>query len=92
MFTISGLNIHWVWLAFLSALFAGATGVIAKAGLKKMDSTVATALRTIVIFFFCAGIAAAKGTMTQIEMIDKTTWIFLLLSGLATGRFVAMLL
>lgn len=85
MFTISGLNIHWVWLAVLAAVFAGATGVIAKVGLKKMDSAVATALRTIVIFFFCAGIAAAKGTMTQIGMIDRDTWIFLLLSGTATG-------
>lgn len=85
MFTISGLNIHWVWLAVLSAVFAGATGVIAKVGLKKMDSSVATALRTVVVFLFCWGIVGARGLSYQMDMIDRPTWIFLLLSGIATG-------
>ena len=85
MFTFSSLNIHWVWLAVLSAVFAGVTGVIAKAGLKKMDSTVATALRTIVVLLFCWWIAAAKGTTAQMTSLDRNTWIFLVLSGVATG-------
>ena len=85
MFTFTGLNIHWVWLAVLSAVFAGATSVIAKAGLKKMDSTVATALRTIVVLIFCWGIASAKGATAQIGALGRSTWIFLILSGIATG-------
>ena len=85
MFTFSGFNIHWVWLAVLSAVFAGATSVIAKVGLKKMDSNVATALRTIVVLLFCWGIVSAKGAAGQISGIDRQTWILLILSGVATG-------
>ena len=85
MFTFLGFNIHWVWLAVLSAVFAGATSVIAKVGLKKMDSNVATALRTIVVLLFCWGIVSAKGAAGQISGIDRQTWILLILSGVATG-------
>ena len=85
MFTFSGFNIHWVWLAVLSAVFAGATSVIAKAGLRKVDSNVATALRTIVVFVFCCGIVSAKGAESQIGSIGRQTWVLLILSGVATG-------
>ena len=85
MFTFTSLSVSWIWLAILSAVFAGATSVIAKAGLKKMDSTVATALRTIVVLLFCWMIVSAKGTAGQMTSFSHTTWIFLILSGVATG-------
>lgn len=82
---ITQMNIHWIWFAVLSAVFAGVTGVIAKVGLKKIDSTLATALRTIVILGFCWMFVCTKGVQNQIYSIDHRTWIFLVLSGLATG-------
>ena len=85
MFTFTSLSVSWIWLAILSAVFAGATSVIAKAGLKKMDSTVATALRTIVVLLFCWMIVSAKGTAGQMTSFSHTTWIVLILSGVATG-------
>ena len=72
-------------LAILSALFAGITSILAKCGLGKMDSTVATALRTIVTTIFAWLIVAISGTYVEMTDLDGRTWLFLILSGLATG-------
>ena len=75
----------WLLLAILSALFAGLTAILAKVGLKNIDSTVATALRTIVVLVFAWLIVFITGTTGTIVDIDSKGWLFLILSGLATG-------
>ncbi len=75
----------WILFAFGSALFAGVTSVLAKCGIRKTDSNVATAIRTVVVLLFSwvmVLIAGSAGTITQ---ISARTWVFLILSGLATG-------
>ncbi|MBP5203929.1 MAG: EamA family transporter, partial [Candidatus Methanomethylophilaceae archaeon] len=75
----------WLVFAACSAIFAGVTSILAKCGLQKVDSTVATAYRTIVALIFAWAIVMAGGTYVQIGSIDSRTWTFLILSGLATG-------
>lgn len=75
----------WVVYAFASAVFAGITAILAKVGLQKIDSTVATALRTIVVLVFAWLMVLVVGSGAQIGQIAGTTWVFLVLSGLATG-------
>lgn len=75
----------WVAFAFGSAFFAGITAVLAKCGIRKTDSTVATAVRTIVVLAFSWLMVLITGQMNGIGSIEGKTWIFLILSGLATG-------
>ena len=75
----------WVLYAFGSALFAGLTAVLAKCGIRKTDSTVATAIRTIVVLIFSWVIVFLVGSQGQIAEIGGKTLLFLILSGLATG-------
>lgn len=75
----------WVVSAFLSALFAGLTAVLAKCGIKNMDSNLATALRTIVVLIFAWIMVFVVGAQNKIASISGKTLIFLILSGLATG-------
>lgn len=75
----------WVVMAFASALFAGLTSILAKCGIRKTDSTVATAIRTIVVLVFAWLMVFIVGSQQQLAGIDSKTLIFLLLSGLATG-------
>lgn len=75
----------WIILAFASALFAGITSILAKCGIKETDSTVATALRTAVVLVFSWLMVFVVGSQSQISAINGRTWLFLLLSGLATG-------
>lgn len=75
----------WILLAFGSAFFAGITAILAKCGIRKTDSTVATAIRTIVVLAFSWLMVFAVGSGAQIASIDGKTWLFLILSGLATG-------
>ena len=75
----------WIILAFASALFAGITSILAKCGIKETDSTVATALRTVVVLIFSWLMVFVVGSQAQIGAIDGKTWLFLVLSGLATG-------
>lgn len=75
----------WIWFAVFSAIFAAATSILAKIGIKGVDSNLATAIRTIVITVFAWGIVIAQGNVKQIAHLGKTTWVFLILSGLATG-------
>lgn len=69
----------------LSAFFASLTAIFAKVGVKNIDSDLATAIRTTVIFILVWGIALFKGTVPAIQNLQKQTWLFLLLSGCATG-------
>jgi len=75
----------WLIYALLSALFAAATAILAKVGVKNINSNLATAIRTIVILFFAWGIVFAQGLHKQIPSISKGALIFLILSGFATG-------
>jgi bacterial/archaeal transporter family protein len=74
----------WFVWALLSAFFAGLTAVLAKVGVENIDSNLATAIRTVVILIFAWSVALV--TMNQpFSTIHKRTWIFLILSGIATG-------
>ena len=75
----------WIVLAFASAFFAGVTSILAKCGIRKTDSGVATALRTIVVVLFSWGMVFLVGSQRELFRIDAKTWSFLVLSGLATG-------
>ncbi len=75
----------WILLAFGSALFAGLTAVLAKCGIKKTDSDVATAIRTIVVLIFSWIMVGIVGSGSAIATLSMKTWIFLVLSGIATG-------
>lgn len=75
----------WILLAFASALFAGVTSILAKCGIKNTDSNVATAIRTIVILIFSWIMVFIVGAEGKIATLTAKTWIFLILSGLATG-------
>lgn len=75
----------WIVFAFGSALFAGITAILAKCGIRKTDSNVATAIRTIVVLAFSWLMVFIKGSQSQIGAIGGQTWLFLVLSGLATG-------
>ena len=75
---------NWLHWALLSALFAGATAVLAKVGVKDVDSNLATAIRTVVILVFAWAIAWRQGAISLHDVAPRT-WLFLALSGLATG-------
>ena len=75
----------WLLFAIGSAFFAGVTAILAKCGIQKTDSTVATAIRTIVVLIFAWMMVFVVGSQDQIQNIDQTTLLFLILSGLATG-------
>lgn len=75
----------WLIFAFGSAFFSGLTSILAKCGIEKTDSTVATAIRTIIVFFFSWLIAFLVGSQSTITDLSFKTWIFLILSGMATG-------
>ena len=73
----------WKVYALLSAMFAALTAIFAKIGVKDIDSNLATAIRTSIILILTWGIVLASGHMT--ETVPRYTWIFLVLSGIATG-------
>lgn len=75
----------WIVYAFGSAIFAGLTSILAKCGIRQTDSTVATAIRTIVVLAFSWLMVFVVGSQGQIGSIEGKTLIFLILSGLATG-------
>lgn len=75
----------WLIMAVLSALFAGLTAILAKCGIKKTDSDVATALRTIVVLIFSWVMVFLVGSADTITRIEPKSLIFLVLSGVATG-------
>lgn len=75
----------WLGTAVLSAVFAGLTSILAKCGIRKTNSDIATALRTIVVLAFSWGMVFIVGSQHTISQIGTTSWVFLILSGLATG-------
>lgn len=75
----------WKVYALLSALFAALTAIFAKIGVKDIDYNLATAIRTSIILILTWGIVLASGHMTEIKTVPRYTWIFLVLSGIATG-------
>lgn len=75
----------WKLFAVLSALFAALTAIFAKMGMKGIDSDLATALRTVIILALAWGIVLVKGGAGGVATLSRQNWIFLVLSGLATG-------
>ena len=75
----------WLLMAVLSAVFAGVTSILAKCGIKKTDSDVATALRTVVVLAFSWLMVAVTGSYTPLGQLETRSLVFLILSGLATG-------
>lgn len=75
----------WLLASVLSAVFAGLTAILAKCGIQKTDSDVATALRTVVVFFFSWLMVAVAGSAPSIARISARSLLFLFLSGAATG-------
>jgi hypothetical protein len=75
----------WKYYALLSAFFAALTAIFAKIGVKDIDSDLATAIRTLVILFITWGIVLVGNHESGIKNINGHTWLFLILSGAATG-------
>lgn len=75
----------WKYYAILSALFAALTAIFAKAGVKDINSDLATAIRTTIILFITWGIAIIGNHAGEVKSIPGHTWLFLVLSGAATG-------
>ena len=75
----------WFLFAVLSALFAALTSILAKIGIHGVNSNLATAIRTVVVVVMSWGMVFLTNTQNGITEISKKSWIFLILSGLATG-------
>ncbi|MGN1115335.1 MAG: EamA family transporter [Candidatus Ornithomonoglobus sp.] len=75
----------WFVFALLSAVFAALTSILAKIGIDGVNSTLATAIRTVVVVAMAWGMVLITGTGGGISSIGRKSWIFLILSGLATG-------
>ncbi|MDR3000219.1 MAG: EamA family transporter [Fibromonadaceae bacterium] len=75
----------WVLYAFLSAFFAALTSILAKIGIENVNSNLAVAIRTAVVLGLACGIVFATGKHSEIATIDGKSWLFLILSGVATG-------
>ena len=75
----------WVVYALLSALFAALTSILAKIGINGVDSNLATAIRTVVVLVMAWGLVFMTGVQKQISNIGVRSWLFLVLSGIATG-------
>lgn len=78
-------NHMWILFAILSAVFAAATAILAKIGIEGVDSNLATAIRTIVVLLLAWGMVFLTHSQTGIGSITPRSWLFLILSGLATG-------
>jgi transporter family protein len=76
---------NWIAWALLSAFFAGVTAVLAKVGLANLDSNLATAIRTTVVLLFAWAVAFIAQPRLSIIGISSRAWLFLVLSGIATG-------
>lgn len=75
----------WFILALLSAIFAALTSILSKVGIEGVNSTLATAIRTVVVVFMSWGMVFLTQAQTGLGDIGRKSWIFLVLSGLATG-------
>ena len=84
-FNLKGGSRMWFTFALLSALFAALTSILAKIGIDGVNSNLATAIRTVVVLFMAWGMVFITGTQSGISEISTKSWVFLILSGLATG-------
>ena len=75
----------WLLLAILSSVFAALTSILAKVGIDGVSSNLATAIRTVVVVLMAWGMVFLTNTQTELMAIEKRSWLFLILSGLATG-------
>jgi len=75
----------WIIFALLSALFAAATSILAKIGIGGVNSNLATAIRTVVVLVMAWGIVFITGKQHEVARITQKSWVFLALSGVATG-------
>jgi len=75
----------WFLLALLSAVFAAATSILAKIGIDGVNSNLATAIRTVVVVLMAWGMVFLTNAQTGLSGIGRKSWLFLILSGLATG-------
>lgn len=75
----------WIVFAILSAVFAALTSILAKVGIEGVNSNLATAIRTVVVVLMAWGIVFLTHTQGGLQEISRKSWIFLILSGLATG-------
>ena len=75
----------WMILALLSAVFAALTSILAKVGIEDVDATLATAIRTVVVVCMAWGMVFLTNTQNGVLEISRKSWLFLILSGLATG-------
>jgi len=79
------IGMDWLFYAFVSAGFAALTAVLAKVGVEGIPSTLATAIRTVVITVFAWAIVRALGEQRLMATVPRRSWVFLVLSGFATG-------
>ena len=75
----------WLFFALLSAVFAALTSILAKVGIEGVNSNLGTAIRTVVVLVMAWGMVFLTHTQTGLRDISRKSWIFLILSGLATG-------
>ncbi len=78
-------SMNWLFWSLLAALFAGLTAILAKVGVSGVDSNLATAVRTSVVLVFAWGVALATCPVNAVFGLSRRTWLFLALSGVATG-------
>ena len=84
-YTLGGADFMWFVFALLSAVFAALTSILAKVGIEGVNSNLATAIRTVVVVVMAWGMVFLTNAQNGISQIGKKSWIFLILSGLATG-------
>lgn len=82
----------WFVLALLSAIFAALTSILAKVGIEGVNSNLATAIRTVVVVVMAWGMVFLTNSQNGIAEISKRSWLFIILSGLAIGCLMVMLL
>ncbi len=82
---LKGKNIMWLLYAILSAVFAALTSILAKIGIENVNSTLATGIRTLVVLVMAWVMVWISGTQSGIANISRKSWVFIVLSGLATG-------
>ena len=75
----------WIIFAILSAVFAALTSILAKVGIEGVDSNLATAVRTVVVVIMAWAMVFITNTQSGLSQISRKSWIFLILSGIATG-------
>ena len=75
----------WFWFALGSAVFAALTSILAKVGIEGVNSNLATAIRTVVVVIMAWGMVFLTGGQSGLSSISRKSWLFLILSGLATG-------